>query len=132
MPSPEGVEAVPFFQQVATGVILGVGGVGMMVWRFISGKKKDPEPEKVVVQDGTAINWKPMLDEIVRIRQGIEGMRDDTHEILMLARQEAQDDQVERKAQERAERIVARERAVYEDRVHDDLARRMLRLPKDD
>lgn len=132
MPAPEVAEAAPAWAQVVGFVTAAGSLLGMFVSAFFRARKSEPEPaSKVLLDNASMADIKPVLDVLLRISVAVEGTREDVHEMLKLARQEAEDDVIERKAELRAEALLAKERKAYEDRFHEDMARRLLKLPKE-
>lgn len=130
MPTPEVAEAAPWWAQYAAGVTAFGSLVGIFFNGFRASRKPAQEPAKSLVLDNANLaDLKPLIEVLMRIVRATEDARDDTHEILTLARKEATNEEIERLAEERADRIVARRRAEYEDSVQEAVGRAISKIP---
>ena len=124
----EPVEAAPYLQQAVTGAIVGFGGLVAMWFRFRNGIKKE-EQTKVVVDNGTAADLKPFREDLMKMRQYLEDIRDNTLELVEIAKKAETEEAIHKLALIEAERIVARREASYEDHMNRKMGRVLNQLP---
>ena len=111
-------------------LLLGVLTIGAQAWRYIkeSSAEEPAAPKHMILEQAELADMSPFrqaalkLDEILKLKADIDELRRSDARILELLERMDREDEIERKAEERAARIVA-DRREAEDRARRDRER---------